>query len=211
MTYDVSRIFLTDGAGAAVDAELWDVITEKNLTDWDDEWRPEIVRQLQKLDSDAVERRHWPQSYHWNWRDKVKAIEGLLSQPCFSVVCKGMTQGLMIVNTVKRARVPTQVGQHLVYVEYLESAPWNRRMEESSKQVAYGGIGSNLMRAAVEFSLQEEYKGRVGLHSLPQANDFYGIVCEMTDLGPDPNYKNLRYFEFTPEQAKAFISRGKQE
>lgn len=30
----------------------------------------------------------------------------------------------------------------------------------------------------------------------------------MTDLGPDPAYHNLRYFEMTPEQAQAFNLKG---
>lgn len=211
MTHDVSRIYLRDSSGAAVEAELWGAITEKNLADWEAEWLPELFTLLKQLNRAGVERRLWPQSRHWDWRAKLKAIEGLLGQPCFSVVCQGVTQGLMIANTTKRARIPSQLNQHLVYVDYLESAPWNRRILLPSGQAAYSGIGSILMRAAVELSLDEEYKGRVGLHSLPQANEFYANTCRMTDLEPDAKYENLRYFEFTPEQAKAFIDRGTEK
>ena len=208
MTHQVSRIYLSDRKGSAVEAELWDAITEKNLADWEAEWLPELFALLQQLNRAGVERRLWPQSRHWDWRAKLKGIEGLLGQPCFSVVCEGVTQGMMIANTTKRARLQTQRNQHLVYVEYLESAPWNRKKLLRSGPAAFGGIGSILMRAAIEVSLDEEYKGRVGLHSLPQANEFYANTCGMTDLGPDANYENLRYFEFTPEQAQAFIDRG---
>ncbi len=211
MTHDVSRIYLSNSSGAAVEAELWDAITEKNLADWEAEWLPELFTLLQQLNRAGVERRLWPQNRHWNWQTKLKTIEGLLGQPCFSVVCQGVTQGLMIANTTKRARIRTQLNQHLVYVEYLESAPWNRKKLLPSGQAAYGGIGTILMLAAVEHSLDEEYKGRVGLHSLPQANEFYANVCGMTDFGPDEKYENLRYFEFTPEQAKAFIDRGREK
>lgn len=211
MTHDVSPIYLADSTGAAVKAELWDAITEKNLADWEAEWVPELFRLLKQLNRDGVERRLWPQSRHWNWRNKLKAIEGLLSRPCFSVVCQNMTQGLMITNTARRARIKAQANQHLVYVEYLESAPWNRKDMRHSAQPSYSGIGSILMRTAVEHSRDEEYKGRIGLHSLPQANDFYSNVCGMTDLGADVKYENLRYFEFTLEQAEAFIDRGDQK
>ena len=180
MTHDVSRIYLRDSSGAAVEAELWDAITEKNLADWEAEWLPELFTLLKQLNRARVERRLWPQSRHWDWRAKLKAIEGLLGQP-------------------------------LVYVDYLESAPWNRRILLPSGQAAYSGIGSILMRVAVERSLDEEYKGRVELHSLPQANAFYANICRMTDLGPDAKHENLRYFEFTPEQAKAFIDRGTEK
>ena len=214
MTHDVSPIYLSDSSGGPVEAKLWDIIAEKNLADWEAEWVPEFFRLMQQLNREGVERRLWPQSRHWNWRDKLKAIEGLLGRPCYSVMCQGMTQGLMIANTAKRARIKSQLNQHLVYVEYLESAPWNRKTLQGngpSGQAAYGGIGSILMRAAVDYSLEEEYKGRNGLHSLPQANELYANVCGMTDLGADAKYENLRYFEFTPEQAKAFINRGKEK
>ena len=44
----------------------------------------------------------------------------------------------------------------------------------------------------------------MALHSLPQAERYYRDVCGMTDLGPDPAYDNLRYFEMTAEQAAEF-------
>jgi hypothetical protein len=53
-----------------------------------------------------------------------------------------------------------------------------------------------------------EFKGRIGLHSLPQANAFYANTCGMTDLGFDQDYEGLRYFEMTPGQAEAFIAKG---
>ena len=53
-----------------------------------------------------------------------------------------------------------------------------------------------------------EFHGRIGLHSLPQANGFYANTCGMTDLGTDPDYGGLRYFEMTPEQARAFVAKG---
>jgi len=211
VTHQVSPIYLRDSGGAAIEAELWDAITEKNLGDWEAEWLPELFTLLKQLNRAGVERRLWPQSRHWDWRAKLKGIEGLLGQPCFSVVCQGVTQGMMIANATKRARLQSQRNQHLVYVEYLESAPWNRKTLLSGGRPAFGGIGSILMRAAIEVSLEEEYKGRVGLHSLPQANDFYANTCGMTDLGPDAKYQNLRYYEFTPEQAQAFVDRGKNK
>ena len=62
-----------------------------------------------------------------------------------------------------------------------------------------------MIAAAIHLSLAEEFSGRVGLHSLPQADDWYSRGCGMTDLGPDPAVQNLRYFEMTPEQAAEFL------
>jgi len=193
-----------------VDAELWDAITEKNLADWEAEWIPELFRFLQALHRQGVERRFWPQSRHWDWRDKMKAIESRLANQSFSIVCQDMTQAMMIADMTKRAQIDSQKNDHLVYVDFLEAAPWNRR-EMSQKPPRLSGAGSILILAAIELSKIEGFKGRIGLHSLPQANDFYANKVGMTDLGRDAAYQNLRYFEMTPEQAEAFIEKGQRK
>ena len=100
----------------------------------------------------------------------------------------------MIVDTVKyRGRINGQKGMHLVYVEFVESAPWNRTSLFETPR--YRGVGRILMRAAVTLSQELEFRGRVGLHSLPQANAFSANHCGMTDLGPDSKYPRLRYFD----------------
>ncbi|WP_314964497.1 GNAT family N-acetyltransferase, partial [Bradyrhizobium cosmicum] len=65
-------------------------------------------------------------------------------------------------------------------------------------------VGSALITAAIALSEDEGFKGRLGLHSLPQADDYYRKIG-MTDLGQDVAYQNLRYFEMTSEQARAFF------
>jgi hypothetical protein len=103
----------------------------------------------------------------------------------------------------ERGRIEEQKGQHLVYVEYLEVAPWNRK--EHAAKPRFRGAGSILIIAAIALSRSEGFKGRIGLHSLPQADEFYAAKCEMTDLGADPKYHNLRYFEMTPNHADKFL------
>src|SRR3546814_10581062 len=87
---------------------------------------PELFKRLQSLNCQGIERRLWPQSRHWDWRDKLKAMEQRLANRSFAVVCEGLTQAMMIVDLTKRARVETQKGQHLVYVNFIEAAPWNQ-------------------------------------------------------------------------------------
>ena len=208
MTVTVSMVHLFNVArGDPEPAELWDAITEQQLADWEGEWVPELFKAVQRLNRAGVERKHWPQSRHWDWRRKIVALQGMLASPGFSIVCDGLTQGMMIVDTVKkRCRIDSQKGQHLVYVEFVETAPWNR--VELFDPPRYRGIGSILIRAAVALSEDSEFYGRIGLHSLPQANGFYANTCGMTDLGADPDYKGLRYFEMTPEQARTFVAKG---
>jgi hypothetical protein len=47
--------------------------------------------------------------------------------------------------------------------------------------------------------------GRVGLHSLPQAEDFYSR-CGMTRIGPDPSDNDLVYFEYHDGVAAARLT-----
>ncbi len=111
----------------------------------------------------------------------------------------------MIVNTIKRCRIQQHANKHLVYVEYLEAAPWNRR--DIPNWTRFNGVGTVLIAAAIQLSIDEGNHGRIGLHSLPQADTFYRDKCGMTDLGLDSSYQPhpLRYFEMTENQATAFI------
>ena len=209
MTMTISRVYLFNvERGEPEEAELWDEITEHQLADWEGEWMPEQFKVMQRLRRAGVERRHWPQSRHWNWRKKTETLQGMLANPGFSVVCGGLTQGMMLVDTtMKRCRLDGHRDRHLVYVEFVENAPWNR--PELFDPPRYRGVGSILIRAAIALSEELEFHGRIGLHSLPQANGFYANTCGMTDLGADPDYEGgLRYFEMTPEQARAFIAKG---
>jgi hypothetical protein len=64
-----------------------------------------------------------------------------------------------------------------------------------------------MIAAAVELSWELGYKGRIGLHSLTDAEFFYKKTCGMTELGRDSAHEDLMYFEMTEKQAEAF--RGK--
>lgn len=213
MSVEISTAYLLSvERGELEPAELWDAIGEQQLTDWEAEWVPELFKALQRLRRVGVPRRFWPQSRHWDWRRKTESLQGLLAHPGFSLMCAGMTQGMMLIDVVsKRCRLKSQQGKNLVYVEYLENAPWNRK-ELLFDPPRYRGVGVLLMRAAIESSLEAGFKGRIGLHSLPQSNRFYANTCGMTDMGADadPQYHPMHYFEMTPEQAEVFIARGKR-
>jgi hypothetical protein len=204
VTADVSKIVLLDVAsGRGIEAELRDAVEEAQLVDWQTRWQPALMSVLQELARRGVPIADWPQSWHWNWREKTAQVKGLLAYRGFSVVCASLTQGLMSVNLNKLAWIPAQKGKPLVYVDYLEVAPWNR--PDLGQTVRYRGVGTALLVAAAALSLEEGFSGRIGLHSLPQADGFYRDRCGMTDLGPDADYQNLRYFEMAPDQATAFL------
>lgn len=206
MTVEVSTIYLLDVAtGDSVEAELRDAIEDAQLIDWQTKWQPALFAVLQELARRGVPQAQWPQSWHWNWAQKAARVQGLLAFRGFSVVVQGETQGLAQVDLTKSAREQSQAGKPIVYLDYLEVAPWNR--PELGLQPRLRGVGTALISAVVALSEDEGFKGRIGLHSLPQADDFYRLRCGMTDLGPDPACQNLRYFEMTAEQARAFLEK----
>lgn len=201
MSSSVPIVLVNVSTGASVAAELFDRITQANLNDWVREWRPAMTGIVTGLRAAGMNASSLPQTAHWDWEQKIRRVEGLLAFKSFAVVSEGMTQGLMRVELNQMGRVPVQAGKPLVYIEYLEVAPWNRG--DVSEQ-RFRGVGSALVDAAIELSLSEGFAGRVALHSLPQAEGYYRNVCGMTDLGPDPAYDHLRYFEMTAEQAAEF-------
>jgi hypothetical protein len=204
MTVQISEVYLQRRAtGASVRAELRDAIEEQQLLDWLTAWQPAVRSLVLELKARGVPMSAWPQSWHWNWQAKMAEVAGLIAYRGFSVVCDGMTQGLMRLNLITLAREPSQKGKPLVYVEYLEVAPWNR--SDGRTTARYGGVGTALLVAAAALSVEEGFKGRIGLHSLPQADGFYREACGMTDLGPDADYQGLKYFEMTEGQAQAFL------
>jgi hypothetical protein len=116
-----------------------------------------------------------------------------------------MTQAMMRVDTVtKTSRLEEAAGKHLVYVDYLEVAPWNQSFAGTPKK--YRGAGRVMMTAAAALSVEMNFKGRVGLHSLPQSENFYRSMG-LVDFGPDQQvHGNLHYFEMTSELAQALTA-----
>ncbi|MBZ9764802.1 GNAT family N-acetyltransferase [Mesorhizobium sp. CA8] len=195
-------VFLNDQrTGKPVAAELLDRIDELHLRAVETDWIPQIINHIRQLIDQGQPRQTWPQSWHWNWRDKVDRINGLLAFQTFAIMCEGQLQGLMQMNSARSlCRLPEQAGKHLAYVDYVETAPWNRPNIASKPR--YRGVGITMIRAAIEHSRDLGFHGRIGLHSLPQSETFYAN-CGMTDLGIDGTYENLRYFEMTSSQADA--------
>ena len=98
----------------------------------------------------------------------------------------------------------------MVYVDYLEVAPWNIKplMEVLGRKPQFQGVGTRLLEAAVRLSEDEGFKGRVGLHSLGTSEGFYLQSCKMLAGERDPQKQDLLWCEFTPERAQQFLTGG---
>lgn len=199
----ISDLYLLDGrSGKDVPAVLLDTIGDKQLDDWEHEWVPFMHKRVNELTESGASIRDVAQTLRWDWNRKVVRGQGLLSSAGFSVISRKCTQGMMLVELTHVARLPGQRRKPIVYVDYLETAPWNQ--PQFVKKPRLRGVGSALIVAAIAYSQDQGFNGRIGLHSLPQAEAFYRDRFGMTALGKDPGYQDLCYFEMTPEQARAF-------
>lgn len=200
-----SLVSLRGSNGAAVPVELWDDIAKEHVELWTATWRPEINQMVERLKQAGVPREKWPQDLHWDWSKKADQTRGYLAYQRFALIHEGQLQGLMLVNlTSATARLKVQRGKDMAYVDFVSTAPWNR--PDFGHTPKFVGVGSVLVRVAVELSRAEGFHGRIGLHSLPQAEKFYRKTCRMTDLGADTGYYGLTYFEMTENQATEFTN-----
>lgn len=176
-------------------AQLFRELDDKNIEDFDRLWRPMLQS---KGTSDS----------HWKWAEKARAAARLTQYETFAVECGGKTQGLIFVNLMKYARIAEQHGRELVYVELIATAPWNRPRLVAMPE--YKGIGRVLIATAISLSADLGFRGRIGLHSLPDSESWYRDVAGFTDLGVE-EAKKMRYFEMTEAQVAAFLDDGKGE
>lgn len=195
--------------GQEVDARLWSEIEDRHVDDFSGKWKPVFDAKIHELSKNGPLTNELIADYnlqdiHWAWIEKVPQRRDQLSWASFAVEAQDVTQGLMFtrVGPDVRAREASQRNQYLVEIDLLTVAPWNRFRLVPDPQ--FKGIGRLLLATAVSLSVSEEFAGRIGLHSLPQAESWYRDVCGMTDLGVDGT--KMRYFEMTEAQARAFLS-----
>jgi hypothetical protein len=132
----------------------------------------------------------------WNWAYKLRLATSEPRFEAYVVEIDRLAQGVVLLETEWHRSlldVPIAARAPLVYVEYLASAPWNRRLIEDPPY--FVGIGRALLMLARQRSAELGYGSRVGLHSLPESETFYHRQG-MPDYGADPEKDGLVYFEY---------------
>ena len=193
-------IRLGTASGSYRKAALFTRISEKNLRDYYDHWKPYKQNRLKKIPFE-----NYPDHWHWDWNAKHSNFTGQQSTQGFAITCRNMTQGMMFVKAPYFSKLPGAENHPLVYIEYLESAPWNIKEFTDSGIERYRDIGTYFLCAAIWLSKRKGYGGCIGLHSLIQTESFYNKF-KFVDLGNDENYSNLRYYEMTAEQASNLLN-----
>ena len=128
----------------------------------------------------------------WIWDYKLRQSQQQERYEAYSFDVDGFSQGLIFIETQwHRSQLPGRLP--LIYVEAISSAPWNRVDIEQPPWLK--GVGRRLLAFARLRSVELGYGGRVGLHSVPNAEGFYQRL-NMPDYGPDPEKDGLLYFEY---------------
>jgi hypothetical protein len=155
------------------------LLTQEQVEQINDLWEG-ILRETQQPDAG------------WDWAYKLRLAVNDDRYEAYSIEFESLLQGVILIETQwHRSWLPQRFP--LVYVEYLASAPWNRRLLEDPPYLV--GVGRALLLFARQRSMELRYGGRVGLHSLPGAESFYRRY-NMPDYGPDPDKGGLVYFEY---------------
>ena len=163
-------------------------------------WTLSLRQALTEAFADGLTPDDLPEHLHWQWERKWRSAPA--NSQFLGIEHNGEMQALMSVRTDKTCRLPEQSGLPLVYVDYLAAAPWN--LPELVRHPRFRRGGSTLLVAAVRLSRRIGYNGRMGLHALPQAEEFYRTKCGMADLGKDFFYEDLRYLEMTEAESSVF-------
>jgi hypothetical protein len=128
----------------------------------------------------------------WSWDYKLRQSLQEDRYEAYALEVDTLAQGLIFLETQwHRSHQPGRYP--LVYVEMLFSAPWNRIEIEQPPWLK--GVGGLLLLYSRQRSIDLGYGGRVGLHSLPNAEGFYHRQG-MPDYGPDEEKDGLVYFEY---------------
>lgn len=182
-------VLLNRASGEFEPADVYQELDDKNFDDFEQLWKPRFA----SLAPDS----------HWDWVAKAKHAVSSMALETFALECAGDTQGLMLVNLASFAKLSSQLGRDILYVELLATAPWNRPTQ--SQAGIYKGVGRVLIATAIRFSIDQGFGGRIGLHSLPTSQSWYRDTILLTDCGYD-EAKDMQYFEMTNQQAKAFFT-----
>lgn len=190
-----------------VDAELVTGLRPAALQQIDQQWLPMRQRIHRSLKQRGVPRSRWPQNGGWDWTAKSRVLQ-LLAIRGLGLRIGDRWQGAALINVAQyHSRSPDSRGKPLVYLEFIEVAPHNWPSRISGTTPTYSGCGSQMLRQVVFESFDEDYAGRVGLHSLEQSRSFYEYHG-MAFIETDAKKGNLAYYEFTRQAAAHFLSCG---
>src|SRR6185295_20260099 len=143
-------LVLDNASDKPIEVALRDDLTPVELLEAEKEWRPARLDLLQRCKKRGVNSNDWPQHWHWDWADKGNYLD-MLAYNTFGVFIEGKWQGMMMTTTAgHQARLDPDKGKPLVYIEFLECAPWNleKVLAQLGDKARLRGVGTRLLEAA---------------------------------------------------------------
>src|SRR5689334_8439120 len=141
--------------GEYVAATLRADLSPEDLLDAEQVWHPFRIDAYRRLLRDKVPLNQYPQSLHWSWATKSRHLQ-LVAYEGYGIRCENDWQGLLLVSTVGHvAQLGADRLKPLVYVDFVETAPWNQ--PEMVAVPRFRGVGIRLMEAAVRLSIAEGF------------------------------------------------------
>jgi hypothetical protein len=113
---------------------------------------------------------------------------------------EGDAQALMLVRAQHTVRCDAGQRGPLLYVGFLEVAPWNK---EDAVPRVLRGVGPTMLRLACYLSAAQGCNGRIGLHSVEAAEGFYRRLGFCSH--DCPNEYNELYLELDEVGAAALL------
>ena len=195
MSKFIQKIPLFWNATQEVIADLYMGFPIGPLECWRNHWVPALNDYLSK----GGKR---PEHAHWNWLHKAtRAVAQGQEDGFFWVEFQQMTQGLMFVGQ-GISYLGEDFGKKNLYVEFLQVAPWNYFKDSAAGYCQ--GVGSTLLMAAINYSDECGFDGRISLESLPQSENFY-INKKMIPTVRPSGDSRLKYFELPTRTAQEVL------
>jgi hypothetical protein len=158
----------------------------------DDRWwkEPWLNRAVRKQAEDR----------HWRWRKLVGLFQSQWWVQRHAVVTPDEEcQGAIIFDPNRESVL--EPGEGAVYVEYLATAPRNRK--RLAPAPVYADVGTWLLRVAMQHSVNVGFEGRLILTPLPGAVEFY--TRRQNFQTTNARRGNTILLELTPEAARASL------
>lgn len=124
--------------------------------------------------------------------------------PDRSILCARLTDMPLALVQIDDDYLPLRAAPHdqrAVYVSFLEVAPPVRNRAWYS----FAGLGAAMLSFAFARSRQLGYHGRIGLHAIEPAREFYAKLGFLIGSRPGPNEYWESYLELSPEAADRFV------
>lgn len=136
---------------------------------------------------------NWIAIYNFNVSENAHA---------FAIKQGSRTEAVMLVKDGHVVRCDRIHRPPAVYVSFVEVALWNRA--DTPPELRLRGVGTAILRAACDLSMQRGFYGRVGLHAIAAAEGFYRrLGFEAYDC---PNEYNEIYYELSERGAEALLT-----